>query len=124
MPLSQYNVEQKRGNSFSHLPPLDLCVLYQKKTMSFQLNCPNCGKRAVSEFTFKSELKTRPAADADFSEWTDYVYFRENNMGPQTEWWFHSSGCQSWFLVERDTTNNTDHRSFWYNDSEQPDNNG
>ena len=30
MPLSQYNVEQKMGNSFSHLPSLDLCVLYQK----------------------------------------------------------------------------------------------
>ena len=30
MTLSQYNVEQKRDNSFSHLPPLDLCVLYQK----------------------------------------------------------------------------------------------
>jgi sarcosine oxidase delta subunit len=25
--------------------------------MSFQLNCPNCGKRAVSEFTFKVNLK-------------------------------------------------------------------
>ena len=53
--------------------------------MSFQLNCPNCGKRAVSDFTFKSEFKNRPAADAEFSEWTDYVFFRENNMGPQIE---------------------------------------
>ncbi|MBC8259399.1 MAG: sarcosine oxidase subunit delta [SAR324 cluster bacterium] len=87
--------------------------------MSFQLNCPNCGKRAVSEFAFKSEFKTRPAADADFSKWADYVYFRENNMGQQKEWWYHRSGCQSWFLAERDTTNNSDHRSFWYNDLDQ-----
>ena len=75
--------------------------------MSYQLNCPNCGKRAVSEFTFRSEYLERPAPDADFSVWADYVYFRENNMGNQTEWWYHRSGCQSWFLAERDTTNNT-----------------
>ena len=87
--------------------------------MSFQLNCPNCGKRAVSEFTFKSELKIRPAAEADLSERTDYVYFRENNVGRQIEWWYNRSGCQSWFLAERDTLNNTDHRSFWYEDLEQ-----
>ena len=29
MPLSQYNVEQKGSNSFSHLPLFDLCVLYK-----------------------------------------------------------------------------------------------
>ena len=84
--------------------------------MSFQLHGPNCGKRAVSEFTFKSEFKNRPAAEAEFSEWTDYVYFRENNMGRQIEWWYHRSGCQSWFLAERDTLNNSDHKSFWYED--------
>ena len=87
--------------------------------MSFQLNCPNCGKRAVSEFTFKSEFKNRPAKDAEFSEWTDYVYFRENNMGCQIEWWYHRNGCQSWFLAERDTLNNSDHKSFWYGDLEE-----
>ena len=80
------------------------------------MTCPNCGKRSVSEFTFKGEFKDRPASDSDFSEWTDYVYFRENNMGRQVEWWYHRGGCQSWFLVERDTTNNTDHQSFWYKD--------
>ena len=87
--------------------------------MSFQLNCPNCGKRAVSEFSFKCEYMERPEADADFNEWGDYIFLRENKKGTQTEWWFHRSGCQSWFLVERDTTNNTDHKSFWYKDLKQ-----
>ena len=49
--------------------------------MSYQLNCPNCGKRTVSEFTFRSEYLKRPAPDADFSVWVDYVYFRKNKMG-------------------------------------------
>ena len=61
----------------------------------------------------------RPEADADFKEWGDYIFLRENKKGTQTEWWFHRSGCQSWFLVERDTTNNTDHKSFWYKDMKQ-----
>ena len=81
--------------------------------MSFQLTCPNCGKRPVAEFAFKSEYQVRPDADAEFKEWGDYIFLRENNKGMQMEWWFHLSGCQSWFLVERNTTNNTDHRSFW-----------
>ena len=84
--------------------------------MSYQLNCPNCGKRAVREFTFRREYLKRPESDADFSVWADYVYFRENKMGHQTEWWYHRSGCQSWFLAERDTKNNTDHRSFWFHE--------
>ena len=40
--------------------------------MSFQLNCPNCGKRAVTEFSFKCEYMERPEADADFKEWGDF----------------------------------------------------
>ncbi len=85
--------------------------------MSFQLTCPNCGKRPVQEFAFKSEFRPRPEPDAPFSDWGDYVYHRTNQKGTQVEWWFHRSGCQSWFLVERDTTCNTQHRSFWYRDS-------
>ena len=89
--------------------------------MSFQLNCPNCGKRAVTEFSFKCEYMERPEADADFKEWGDYIFLRKNKKGTQTEWWFHRSGCKSWFLVERDTTNNTDHKSIWYKDLKDKD---
>lgn len=88
--------------------------------MSFQLTCPNCGKRPVTEFAFRHEYLTRPAADANFAAWADYVYFRHNRQGQQVEWWYHRSGCQSWFLAERDTTDNTQHRSFWRQDLHPP----
>ena len=81
--------------------------------MSFQLICPNCGKRSVSEFTFRGEVTERPKADVDFGEWGNYIFLRNNNRGKQIEWWYHRGGCQSWFKVERDTSNNTDHQSFW-----------
>ena len=84
--------------------------------MSFMLNCPNCGKRHVGEFTFKGEYRPRPKPEERFDAWTDYVYMARNRKGRQTEWWFHRSGCKRWFLVERDTTNNVDHKSFWFED--------
>ena len=77
---------------------------------------------SVSEFTSSDGTKytmLKSKWDADFTEWGDYIFLRENKKGTQTEWWFHRSGCQSWFLVERDTTNNSDHKSFWYKDLKQ-----
>ena len=84
--------------------------------MSFLLACPNCGKRYVSEFTFRGEYQPRPKAGAPFEQWTDYVYMLENARGPQVEWWYHRGGCKRWFLVKRDTTRNTEHVSFWFED--------
>lgn len=84
--------------------------------MSFMLTCPNCGKRHVGEFTFRGFYKPRPQQSADFVAWADYVFFQPNRMGKQKEWWYHASGCQRWFVVERDSTNNTDHQSVWFDD--------
>jgi sarcosine oxidase subunit delta len=78
--------------------------------MSFQMTCPNCGKRSASEFLCRGELRERPPMDASFREWADYVYLRDNFRGQQLEWWYHRNGCQLWFVVERDTTQNTNHR--------------
>ena len=74
--------------------------------MSFLLTCPNCGTREVTDFGFGGELSTRPAARPSFRELNEYNYFRRNVAGVQREWWFHRSGCRSWFLAERDTRTN------------------
>ena len=34
------------------------------------------------------------------------LHFRRNRAGVQREWWFHRSGCRTWFIAERDTTTN------------------
>jgi len=86
--------------------------------MSFLLSCPNCGKRLVSEFSFGGEYSKRPKPGSDFSEWTDYVFMRKNSRGKQLEWWYHRNGCQRWFLVLRNTTNSSDHRSFWFEEKD------
>lgn len=81
--------------------------------MSFQLECPNCGKRNVSEFSFKGENSRRPLQTDPFEAWTDYVFMYNNPAGPQEEWWYHRTGCSRWFLVNRDTTDNLEHKSYW-----------
>lgn len=70
------------------------------------LNCPNCGPRNVAEFRSRGEYVERPLDPSDSAqdrEWVDYLYFRENRLGVQKEWWYHRAGCGLWFLAERHT---------------------
>lgn len=72
----------------------------------FLINCPNCGKRNVSEFRCGGEVNPRPSdLEARSDEaWADYVYMRENTPGIVREWWYHRMGCGEWFLAERNAT--------------------
>lgn len=74
--------------------------------MSFQLTCPNCGVREVTDFGFGGEATPRPTARPPARELNAYVYMRRNVAGRQVEWWQHRSGCRAWFLAERDTRTN------------------
>jgi sarcosine oxidase, subunit delta len=71
----------------------------------FQISCPYCGPRAVTEFRFGGEVTSRPA-DASDREWAGYLYARQNTLGLQNEWWFHRFGCRRWFLARRHTMTN------------------
>lgn len=74
--------------------------------MSFVLICPCCGPREVTDFRYGGEVVARPAARPSRRELNAYNYFRRNVAGVQREWWYHRSGCRSWFLAERDTRTN------------------
>ncbi len=74
--------------------------------MSFLLECPNCGVREVTDFGFGGETSPRPRSRPTFRELNAYNYFRRNVAGVQREWWFHRSGCRSWFIAERNTVTN------------------
>src|SRR5262245_58125951 len=73
-----------------------------KGSMSFLLECPNCGPRDVYEFRFGGEYQRRPPPDAAGPAWAEYLFFRTNAAGVQTEWWYHRLGCKAWFLGVRD----------------------
>jgi len=72
----------------------------------FQIECPNCGKRNVSEFRFGGQVQARPKDLNDNAAWMAYLYLRANPAGIQTEWWYHRMGCQRWFRLRRDTLRN------------------
>jgi heterotetrameric sarcosine oxidase delta subunit len=74
--------------------------------MSFLLTCPHCGIREVTDFAYGGEVVPRPQERPSERELNDYNYFRRNVAGVQREWWYHRSGCRTWFLAERDTRTN------------------
>ena len=70
------------------------------------INCPWCGRRDESEFSYGGEADiVRPADPAALSdaEWADYLFMRKNFRGRQREQWVHAQGCRRWFVVIRDT---------------------
>ncbi|HVF11035.1 MAG TPA: sarcosine oxidase subunit delta [Abditibacteriaceae bacterium] len=81
--------------------------------MSFALECPNCGKRPVSEFRFGGEHQETPTGDISPEQWAAHLYLRRNADGPHIEWWFHRFGCRSWFMAQRDTHDNRVLATWW-----------
>ena len=68
-----------------------------------EINCPFCGKRAQTEFTYAGDAtKVRPEpASATDREWFDFVYIRDNPRGNHDELWHHSAGCRRHIKVRR-----------------------
>lgn len=69
-----------------------------------RIDCPHCGPRGSEEFTyFTAADRSRPAADAPFADWHEYVHLRDNPHGEHREHWQHVHGCRRWLTVTRNT---------------------
>ncbi len=71
-----------------------------------RIECPFCGERDVSEFTYLGDADFRhPPADAEglADRLYEAVYLRDNPAGPHRELWYHAGGCLSWLQVTRNT---------------------
>ena len=70
-----------------------------------RINCPHCGIRDHSEFTYGGDGTLRRPDDnnTDLTAWNDYTYQRQNPKGRHTELWHHIQGCRLWLSVVRDT---------------------
>jgi len=66
-------------------------------------NCPFCGPRDQSEFTYLREAATIPALDAGAAAWQRFVYERDNPCGAHAEWWHHNHGCRQVLEMVRHT---------------------
>ncbi len=81
----------------------------------FIIECPWCGKRDQSEFSAHGEAHiVRPTNPEELSEqeWGDYLFFRSNQCGIQSERWVHTHGCRRWFNVVRNTATDEIHSSY------------
>ena len=70
------------------------------------IECPWCGPRAETEFSYGGEAGITRPPDPDAlsdTEWADYLFYRANPCGAHRELWNHAHGCRRWFGVERDT---------------------
>lgn len=71
-----------------------------------QIDCPWCGPRDESEFSYGGEAHIDRPKDPDAlndAQWADYLFMRRNPRGPHCEQWHHAHGCRRWFNVVRDT---------------------
>ena len=79
------------------------------------IDCPWCGSRAETEFSYGGEAGIVRPADPDTlsdAQWADYLFNRTNPRGAHRELWNHAQGCRRWFGVERDTVTYRIARSF------------
>ena len=69
-----------------------------------RINCPYCGEREHSEFTYGEDAtRTTPDNDAPMEEWNKFVHERDNPAGEHIEYWHHAFGCRAWLKVQRNT---------------------
>ncbi|QWF84688.1 sarcosine oxidase subunit delta [Amycolatopsis sp. CA-230715] len=68
--------------------------------------CPWCGPREETEFHYGGQAHVAypadPAALSD-EDWAEFVFYRDNPVGPFAERWAHTAGCRRWFNAVRDT---------------------
>ena len=70
------------------------------------IECPHCGPRDATEFTYGGDANVRRPPDPDAltnAQWAEYVYLRDNPRGEHDELWQHSAGCRRWITVKRNT---------------------
>ncbi len=70
------------------------------------INCPWCGPRDETEYHYGGQAQVNfpdSAPELDDEQWAEYVFYRDNTMGPFAERWVHSAGCRRWFNAVRDT---------------------
>ena len=69
-----------------------------------RINCPYCGEREHSEFTYGEDAtRATPENGAPLEQWNKFVYERDNPAGEHIEYWHHAFGCRAWLKVQRNT---------------------
>ena len=89
----------------TELTPADAEILVQRPCESVLWQKERLLNLALEALPVECERVAILDADVVFSdaEWADYLFYRNNLMGPHRERWLHSFGCRQWFIAERYT---------------------
>lgn len=71
-----------------------------------QLNCPHCGPRAQSEFTYERTVDSVVPLDAAPEAAMKTLFARSNPRGVDEEIWRHTYGCRAWMVMARHRVTN------------------
>ena len=66
-----------------------------------QIDCPHCGKRAQSEFTYERTVDSVVSLDASPDAAMVSLFSRANPRGLDEEIWRHTFGCRAWLVLTR-----------------------
>ena len=70
------------------------------------IECPWCGAREQTEFSYHGEAHiARPESPDSLgdAEWAAYLFMRKNPKGVHYERWMHAFGCRRFFNMARHT---------------------
>lgn len=79
------------------------------------IDCPWCGRRDQSEFSYHGEAHiVRPPDPEALSDaqWGEFLFVRNNPKGMHYERWQHSHGCRRWFNAARHTHTDRFHATY------------
>jgi len=68
------------------------------------INCPYCGERDQSEFSYGGRIRNYPALDssASIETWHRAIHLHDSSQTPIGEYWHHECGCEQWIEINRD----------------------
>ena len=67
------------------------------------INCPCCGERDQSEFSYGGRSTNYPALDSSASreEWHRAIHLHDGSQKVIREYWYHEFGCEQWIEIFR-----------------------
>ncbi len=68
------------------------------------INCPHCGERDQSEFSYGGRYAKYPALDstASIEKWHRAIHLHHSSQNLIREYWYHECGCEQWIEIDRD----------------------
>jgi len=68
------------------------------------INCPYCGERDQSEFSYGGRSANYPTLDsaASVEKWHRAIHLHDSSQKLIREYWYHEYGCEQWIEILRD----------------------